>query len=173
MTYLNQDMFGIVLVQGLIVYLHVFWMNIFILSCFFWRCFNLFHVQRDFFVIVIIAILILEQIEQDRFTTSFKTCGTGSSILRGGEWFLNIQDLDVYVRNSNGFYFSWLQMVGLPDFISDLKSGPFANQPLFDHSKSRRVWISDPHRARKTVGVLRTSILQKRPFKECSCYCVQ
>ena len=34
-------------------------------------------------------------------------------------------------------------MVGLPDFRSHSKSGPFANQPLFDHSKSRLVQISD------------------------------
>ena len=36
-------------------------------------------------------------------------------------------------------------MVGLPDFRSHSKSRPFANQPLFDHCKSRLVWISDPH----------------------------
>ena len=33
------------------------------------------------------------------------------------------------------------QMVRLPDFRSHLKSGPFANQPLFDHLKSRLVQI--------------------------------
>ena len=32
-----------------------------------------------------------------------------------------------------------------PDFRSHLKFGPFANQPLFDHSKSGHVRISDPH----------------------------
>ena len=32
-----------------------------------------------------------------------------------------------------------------PDFRSYSKSGPFANQSLFDHSKSRQVQISDPH----------------------------
>ena len=37
------------------------------------------------------------------------------------------------------------QMVGLPDFRSHSKSGPFANQPLFDHSKSGQGRISDPH----------------------------
>ena len=31
------------------------------------------------------------------------------------------------------------QMVMLPDFRSYLKTGPFANQPLFDHSKSRHI----------------------------------
>ena len=36
------------------------------------------------------------------------------------------------------------QMVGLPDFRSHSKSGPFATQPVFDHWKSRLVWISDP-----------------------------
>ena len=36
-------------------------------------------------------------------------------------------------------------MVGLPDFKSHSKSRPFATQPLFDHSKSRLVWVSDPH----------------------------
>ena len=32
-----------------------------------------------------------------------------------------------------------------PDFRSHLKSGPIATQPIFDHCKSRLVWISDPH----------------------------
>ena len=36
-------------------------------------------------------------------------------------------------------------MIGLLDFRSNSKSGPFASQPLFDYSKSRLVWISDPH----------------------------
>ena len=36
-------------------------------------------------------------------------------------------------------------MARLLDFRSHSKSGPFANQPLFDHSKSRLVQISDPH----------------------------
>ena len=36
-------------------------------------------------------------------------------------------------------------MVELPDFRSHSKSRPFGTQPLFDHSKSRLVWISDPH----------------------------
>ena len=35
-------------------------------------------------------------------------------------------------------------MVGLPDFRSHSKSKTFATQPLFEHSKSRLVWISDP-----------------------------
>ena len=39
----------------------------------------------------------------------------------------------------------WFQMVGLLDFGSHSKSRPFEAQPLFDHSKSRLVWISDPH----------------------------
>ena len=54
---------------------------------------------------------------------------------------------------SSGFQFFWqnrtdmsgFQMVGLPDFRSHLKSRPFVAQPLFDHSKSRLVWISDSH----------------------------
>ena len=37
------------------------------------------------------------------------------------------------------------QMVGLPDFRSHSESGPFANQPLFDHSKSGQGRISDTH----------------------------
>ena len=45
----------------------------------------------------------------------------------------------------NGSYLSTFQTVGLPDFRSHLKSGPFATLPLFDHSKSRQVRISDPH----------------------------
>ena len=36
-------------------------------------------------------------------------------------------------------------MVGLPYFRSHSKSWPFETQPHFDHSKSRLVWISDPH----------------------------
>ena len=32
-----------------------------------------------------------------------------------------------------------------PDFRTPSKSGPVANQPFFDHSKSRQVQISDPH----------------------------
>ena len=39
----------------------------------------------------------------------------------------------------------WFQMVGLPDFRSHSKCGPFATQPLFNHSKFRLVRISDPH----------------------------
>ena len=35
-------------------------------------------------------------------------------------------------------------MVGLPDFGSHSKSRPLETQPLFDHSKSRLVRISDP-----------------------------
>ena len=45
----------------------------------------------------------------------------------------------------NGTDLSVFQMVGLPKFRSHLKSRPFANQPLFDHSKSRLALISDPH----------------------------
>ena len=35
----------------------------------------------------------------------------------------------------NGSHLSGFQMVGLLDFRSHSKSGPFATQPLFDHSK--------------------------------------
>ena len=35
--------------------------------------------------------------------------------------------------------------LGLPDIRSHSKSGPFETQPLFEHSKSRLVRISDPH----------------------------
>ena len=45
----------------------------------------------------------------------------------------------------NGGYFSGSPIVGVPDFRSHTKSGPFANQPFLDQSKSGRVWISDPH----------------------------
>ena len=45
----------------------------------------------------------------------------------------------------NGSQLSRFQMVGLLDFRSHWKSGPFATQPLFGHSKSRLVQISDPH----------------------------
>ena len=40
---------------------------------------------------------------------------------------------------------SGFQMIGLSDFRSHSKSKPFATQPLFDHSKSILVWISDSH----------------------------
>ena len=40
---------------------------------------------------------------------------------------------------------SGFQMVGLLDFRSHSKSGPFATQLLNDHLKSRLVRISDPH----------------------------
>ena len=36
-------------------------------------------------------------------------------------------------------------MVGLLDFRFHSKSGPFANQPLFDNSKSKLGRISVPH----------------------------
>ena len=57
---------------------------------------------------------------------------------------------DIFVWISDGFWqncghLSGFQMVGLLDFRSHLKSGPFETQPLFDQSKSRLVWISDPH----------------------------
>ena len=58
-------------------------------------------------------------------------------------------NLDVFVQISNGFWpngglLSRFQIRGHLDFSSHLKSGPFACQTLFDHSKSRRIWISDP-----------------------------
>ena len=37
------------------------------------------------------------------------------------------------------------QTVGLQDIRSHSKFVPFTNQPLFDHSKSEHVRISDPH----------------------------
>ena len=40
--------------------------------------------------------------------------------------------------------FDWFQMVELPVLRSHSKSWPFANGPLFDHSKSWCIWISDP-----------------------------
>ena len=57
----------------------------------------------------------------------------------------------------NGSHFSWFQIVVLPDFRSHSKSRPFATQPLFDHSKSRLVQISDPHSISKVNAMLRTS----------------
>ena len=62
-------------------------------------------------------------------------------------WNPTIQNLDVFVLISNGFkqnggHLSWFQMVGLPD--SHSKSGPFATQPLFEHSKSRLVRFQIP-----------------------------
>ena len=64
--------------------------------------------------------------------------------------FWTIQNPDIFVWISNGFWqngsnLSGFQMVGLPDFRSHSKSRPFATQPLFDHSKSRLVQISDLH----------------------------
>ena len=51
---------------------------------------------------------------------------------------------------SNGFWQKWQPFVcisngWLQDFRSHSKSGPFATQPIFNHSKSRLVQISDPH----------------------------
>ena len=61
-----------------------------------------------------------------------------------------IWNLDIFVWISNGFWqngghLSGFQMVGLPNFRSHLKSGPFATQPFFNHSESKLVWISDSH----------------------------
>ena len=39
-------------------------------------------------------------------------------------------------------FLSGFQMVGLPNFRSHQKSGPFAAHPLLDNSKSRLAWIS-------------------------------
>ena len=57
---------------------------------------------------------------------------------------------DVSVRISNGFWqkggcLSDFQMAELPVFRSCSKSGPFTTQPLFKHSKSGLVQISDSH----------------------------
>ena len=56
------------------------------------------------------------------------------------------------------------QMVRLLDFRSCSKSRPFANQSLFDHSKSGLVWISDPH---CTGQVLMTPISDQALFRSC------
>ena len=48
-----------------------------------------------------------------------------------------------------------LDMVGLSDFWSHSKSGSFVNQPLFDHSKSRLVHISNPQCNRRLAPVIR------------------
>ena len=45
----------------------------------------------------------------------------------------------------NGSYCSGFQMVELPDLRCHSKSKTLVTQPLFDHLKSRLVWISDPH----------------------------
>ena len=54
------------------------------------------------------------QEEQDRFTTCFKTCGTGSTILRGGEWvqspkisWLYSQNINVYPASLGSNSLSW------------------------------------------------------------------
>ena len=44
----------------------------------------------------------------------------------------------------NGDHLSRFQMVGLPDFRFHSKSRPLQPTPLFDHSESRLVLISDP-----------------------------
>ena len=59
-------------------------------------------------------------------------------------------NMNVFVRISNGSWqngghVSGFQLAGLPDHRSHFKSGPFETQPLFDHSKFRLVWISDPN----------------------------
>ena len=45
----------------------------------------------------------------------------------------------------NGIHLSSFNMVGLLEFRSHSKCGPFVNQPLYDCSKSIHVWITDPH----------------------------
>ena len=56
----------------------------------------------------------------------------------------------VFVRISNdGIYkmaaiLVGFQIVGLSDFTSHSESSSFANQPLFDHAKSRLVGSSEP-----------------------------
>ena len=52
-------------------------------------------------------------------------------------------------------------MVGLPDFRSHSKSGPFATQPLFNHIKSRLVWISDPHCNSQDMAIAMVPTIQK------------
>ena len=57
-------------------------------------------------------------------------------------------DVFVWISNcfwQNGTHLSGFQMFGLRDFKSHSKSRPFSTQPLFDHSKSRLVRISDPY----------------------------
>ena len=46
------------------------------------------------------------------------------------------------------------QMIGFQDLRSHSRSGPFANQPLFDHFKSKQVCISDPHCRRQCLTSL-------------------
>ena len=59
------------------------------------------------------------------------------------------------------------QMVGLPDFRSHSKSGPFTNQPLFDHLKSGQGRISDPHCSQHSIG--HCTIIDL--FQEMACHC--
>ena len=57
-------------------------------------------------------------------------------------------DVFVWLSNCfwwNGTHLSGFQMFGLRDFKPHSKSRPFSTQPLFDHSKSRLVRISDPY----------------------------
>ena len=56
------------------------------------------------------------------------------------------------------------QMVGLLDFRSHLKSRPFANRPLFDHSESWNVWISDTHYPNSRRNKIK--IFRKRLFRQ-------
>ena len=59
-----------------------------------------------------------------------------------------------FFLNQNGSLLSWYQFVVLADFRSHLKSGPFVDQPLFNHLKSRRVQISFPHRIQIDPGLV-------------------
>ena len=65
----------------------------------------------------------------------------------------------------NDSYLSRFQTVGLPNFKSHLKLGPFANQPLFDHSKSRVVQISDPGCVKNGVLLCFTAHRMQQHFK--------
>ena len=70
----------------------------------------------------------------------------------------------VWISNDfwqNGGHLSGFKMVGLPDFSFHPKSGPFATQPLLDHSKSRLVRISDPHSSTIPLNGVRIWILDK------------
>ena len=61
------------------------------------------------------------QEEQDKFTTCFKTCGTGSPILRGGEWVSRLSRHNINV--SSTFY------PASPDKLAYAYPGPDLPRP--------------------------------------------
>ena len=81
------------------------------------------------------------------------SCLLSSCYSSHGPWYYEVQLLGTlnfpkmlfFVYYHRIAYIIFKAKVGLLDFRSHLKYGPFTIQPLFHFSKSRLVLISDPH----------------------------